>query len=149
MEEEFETNEEEMKIQMLEEQQDFMDDIREEQMEEGMTPETEKILDKYKFLNEVKESDNTIKTSYVTKAELGKPLFPVRFWLEIASYAKLKNYDTIRKYCLEKANNITDTGLSNEGFLLGLVVTKRRETKTARKSHDVDIQEREKLNLKY
>jgi len=134
----------------LAQQQEFMDDVKEEQLEESMLPEQEKLLDKYLFLNNVKESDNTIKTSFLTKAELGKPLFPVRFWLELATYAQLKGYDIVKDYCIDKAKNITDTGLSNEGFLLGLVVTKRRETALQRKkSPTPELQQKETKNIKY
>ena len=151
-EEEYTTEEEEYimdKEAELAEQQDFMDDMKEEQLEDSMLPEQERLLDKYLFLNNVKESDNTIKTSYLTKTELGKPLFPVRFWMELATYAELKGYHIVKEYCISKAKNITDTGLSNEGFLLGLVVTKRRETAVKRKSPVSELQQKENKNIKY
>lgn len=80
----------------------------------------------HSFLTGVLKADDRIKTSFLTVPELGKPVFSVRFWLNIASYSKLKGFDLVHNYAIQKAKNTTDTGLSREGFIINTSVTQKK-----------------------
>ncbi len=86
------------------------------------------------------DSRDTIRTTYLSKDELGRPLFSVRFLLDlhkIASYyldpilAELKldpkKYNGIANYFWQKNQNITNSGMSNEGFSMNLNVTQKKD----------------------
>lgn len=83
------------------------------------------------------ESDNTIKVTYLDKEELGIPLFSVRFLLDMEDVANhylnpiaehLKGMNKISDYFFKKVLNITDSGMSKEGFAMNLNVTRKMDT---------------------
>lgn len=123
--------EEEMKEDLIEEDIEAQNELREELSEEdaeayGIT-EPEKQYDRFKFLTEVRELPDTIRTSFLSKQELGSPLFPVRFWLNLEILARLRGYKLVGDFLLKKALITTHSGLSKEGFLLNTAITNRRE----------------------
>ncbi len=86
------------------------------------------------------DSRDTIRTTFLTESELGRPLFSVRFLSDlnkIASYyldpilieLKLdpKKYNGIANYFWEKNQNITNSGMSNKGFAMNLNVTQKKD----------------------
>ncbi len=125
--EDIEEFEEEQAEEKKEEDQELMEELREEDAEAYGVPEPEQKYERFKFLTEAREMDDTIRTSYLTKSELGFPLFSVRFWLNLELLAALKKYDILRKYLNDKALVTTHTGLSREGFLMNTAITRRKE----------------------
>ena len=85
------------------------------------------------------ESPNTIKTTFLHPEELGRPLFSMRFLLDMEDVAKhyldgltekYNKYGTKNKisaYFYNKALNMSDSGMSNEGFAMSLNVTRKMD----------------------
>lgn len=140
------TNEdvEDMKEDLLEEQKEeereLLEDMKEEDAEAYGVPEAEEKHDRFKFLTEIRDGDDTIRTTYLTKTELGVPLFSVRFWLNLQLLAELKKYKIISDYLYNKALVTTHSGLSREGFLVNTTVTKRKEMTKHRAKQEVKIE---------
>lgn len=120
----------------LETQRELQEDLSEEDAREYGAPEPEQIFERFKFLTEVRDRDDTIRTGFVNEEELGRPLFPVRFWNNLKAIAKMHNYDIVSKYCRDKALNITSSSLSRDGFLLNTSVTKRKERLKSKKGYN-------------
>jgi len=127
--EDLEEMEEEQAEEKKESEQELMEDLREEDAESYGVPEQARTFERFKFLTEVRDLPDTIRTSYLTKSELGFPLFSVRFWLNLKLLADLKEYNYLGDYLHNKALVTTHTGLSREGFLLNTAITKRKESK--------------------
>ena len=135
---------------MEEDEQDRMDESMEDQtllpkeiMEAYGSPEPEEKMNQHSFLHKAAFlSDDTIRTTFLHQEELGKPLFTVRFMMDmedIASYyldpiileingkngTKIEN--KISSYFKEKIYNITHSGMSNKGFAMNLNVTRKMD----------------------
>jgi len=130
--EELEDLKEEMQEEDLEEQQELREELSESDSEAYGVSEPERVYERFKFLTEVRDMPETIKTGYLTKPELGFPLFPVRFWLNLELIAALKKYQILRDYLHDKSTITTSSSLSRDGFLLNTAITRRKETKKQR-----------------
>lgn len=98
-----------------------------EEAEAGSPPVPEDNPTVLKFLNEVLDSDDRLKTAYLNNQELGLPTFPVRFWLNLHKYFEVVHkYPIMADYCRNKALITTDTSLSRDGFITSLSVTQKR-----------------------
>ena len=122
---------------------------RAQEFQEGYPPPTDdEKHNQFTFLNKAAfESENTIRTTYLDKEELGRPLFSVRFLLDMEDVAKhyldpiaehLKGTNTISTYFLRKAQNISDSGQSKEGFMANLAAKKIIDT-TRRKLSEASL----------
>ena len=94
----------------------------------------------HKFLHDVAISDNTTKTGYLTKEELGMPKLPVRTHKELALFCReIANMDYFADYFEKEAEIITSTSLSKDAKLLELAVISKRQledvTKTSKKEN--------------
>lgn len=156
--------------QYTEEDLEMMKEIQEEQAEdvfdenqmlnkefaEGYPiPEPEEKINSAAFLNKAAfQSKDTVKTTYLSEGELGRPLFNVRFLLDMHDITKHYLDDMIKElnhtlneeekdkviqienrianYFLEKVRNITDSGMSNKGFAMNLNVTRKMDSTRAR-----------------
>lgn len=160
--------------QMEEEMQDMKDDDQQDQFENSMEfhegygpPEQEERRNAHTFLHRsVFEEDDTVRLTNLDQEELGRPLFNVRFLLDMEDIAKfyldeeildmnLKEKENLEKenskkdkskedkvqifsenkiadYFRQKIKNITDSGMSKEGFTMGLNVTRRMDTSRKR-----------------
>ena len=114
--------------------------------------EAEERKNQHSFLHKAAfESQDTIKTTFLHPEELGRPLFSIRFLLDMEDVAKhyldslskhYKKYGTENKiadYFYNKALNISDSGMSNEGFAMSLNVTKKMDMQR-RKISDSSMQ---------
>ncbi len=116
----------------------FLD--QQEYMEAYGSPQAEEKLNQHAFLNKaVFNTLNTVKNSYFTEEELGRPLFNVRFLMDMEDIAKhyldpfislFENEDKpvenkISNYFLMKAYNISESGMSREGFAMNLNVMRQ------------------------
>ncbi len=146
-------NEEDYEQELLEEMQSQQeDDASETQAEQMMNqqefqegygaPEPEEKQNQFQFLNKaVFDSPDYTRTTFLTESELGRPLFNVRFLLDMHDISKYyldsmikamggePNKDNkIAGYFWEKIQNITGSGMSNKGFAMNLSVTKKMDT---------------------
>lgn len=112
----------------------------------------EQILNPSAFLHRAAfETDNTLRTTYLTETELGRPLFSVRFLLDLNNISHhyltpvikqiyeetgVVKQNKIAEYFQEKIKNITGSGMSNEGFAMNLNVTKKIDS-MKRRSRDL------------
>jgi hypothetical protein len=132
----------------LEDEQELRNDLSEDLSEEDAgkygVPDKEELYDRFKFLTEIRDLPDTIRTSNLSKGELGMPLFPVRFWLNLELYARIKGYDLLGAYLHEKAQTTTHTALSKEGFLVNSAITRRRETTRSRIKPKQEVKENAK-----
>jgi len=115
------------KEEQVEEQQELMKDLSEEDIEDYGSIEPDKTYDLMKFLTEVRDQDDTTRTSYLTKTELGIPLFSVRFWENLKILAIMRKRLLLAKFIQSKILSTTSTGLSREGFLMNTTITRKKE----------------------
>lgn len=120
-----------------EEEQELLEDMKEDDAGSYGLPEVEKNYEKFKFLTDVKESQDTVRTTFVTREELGRPLFSLRFYINLEKMARLKAYNLVADYLHHKAITTTDTGLSSEGFLMNLAVKKTTEKLKRKQQREV------------
>lgn len=131
MEEEAEDDAEEEREEAFESQQEMINDYP--------YPEQEEKHNAHFIINKSLEKQDTIRTTFLTEQELGRPLFSVRFLSDLHDDAvranqeiqkitgKELNLNLLEAYYFEKIQNITATGMSNKGFMMNLNVTQRRE----------------------
>jgi hypothetical protein len=139
-----------MQEQMEEEQEDKSDEAMEDQailpkeiMDGYGSPEQEERMNQHSFLHKAAfASNDTIRTTFLHPEELGRPLFTVRFMMDMEDIAHYyldpilleikKKYgleitNKIAEYFREKILNITHSGMSNKGFAMNLNVTRRMD----------------------
>ena len=123
---------EEMMEELRMDAEDDRDDAIEEQI--GLqadypapTPEernnAHNILNKAMFV-----APDTIKTTFLTEPELGRPLFSVRFLMDMFNLAEHYGAKRVSGYFWDKIQNVTASGMSNKGFAMNLNVTQKRDT---------------------
>lgn len=144
--------EKELMEEMQEEQEEKMEEGQQDQFELNEelaqaygAPEPEERMNAHTFLHTaVLGSDDTIRTTFLHEGELGRPIFTVRFMLDMNDIAKyyldpiliqLKmdpRQNGIATYFWEKTQNVTSSGQSNKGFSMNLNVTRRMDSSRKR-----------------
>ncbi len=130
-------------------QEDAADDTQEDQFgnqqeftEAYGSPEPEERHNQHTFLSKSIDAKDTVRVTYLDEQELGKPMFSVRFLLDMEDISKLYLDDLanqlsdekeevknkVADYFRQKISNITDSGMSKEGFTALLNVTKKMDT---------------------
>ena len=130
-------------------QEDATDDTQEDQYDNQQefaeaygSPEPEEKHNPHTFLNKAIEAKDTVRVTYLDEQELGRPMFSIRFLLDMEDIAKLYLDDLAKElsvdnnevenkvanYFRQKILNITDSGMSKEGFAMNLNVTKKMDT---------------------
>ena len=131
--------------------QQAMDDMAEEQGEdteenrllsnmefqEGYADQPEERQNAHTFLSKaVFDQPRTLKTTFLTEGELGRPDFSVRFLSSIKTVAQdlidslareLNLANGVANYFEDKIENITASGLSNRGFSMNMNVTRKMD----------------------
>jgi hypothetical protein len=145
----------EMLEELEEAEQDKIEESEEERIQRSQDiqeaygyPTPDEKHNQHTFLSKAVDADNTVKVTYLDKEELGRPLFSVRFLLDMEDVANHylgpiakhlskgdeKEENKISKYFLMKVMNITDSGMSKDGFAMNLNVTKKMDTTKKRLS---------------
>ncbi len=126
--------------------------LQSQELQEGYGyPQAEEKHNPHSFLHKATfEMPDTIKTTFLTEEELGRPLFSMRFLLDMEDIAKhyldplAKKYpgkdeemgNKISNYFFMKALNMSDSGMSNQGFAMNLNVTRKMDTVRKRVSEE-------------
>lgn len=143
---------EEMEDLSLDEAQDSQDEsmINQQEFQEAYgVPEPEQSFNKHAFLFESLKQDNPEKVTFLHSGELGRPLFTVRFMLDMEDIAISHLDDLLKKYNLPnkissyfraKIENTADSGMSNEGFIQKLNVTQKIDMKRTRVKNLANLQ---------
>ncbi len=141
-------NQQEYQQQMLEEMEDLQEEQALDQFDDQMqnqrewqeaygSPEPEQQHNQHTFLANSLDFQEPEKVTWLGESELGRPLFNVRFLLDIEDIAhyyldeeakKLGVKNEIAAYFREKIKNICDSGMSNKGFVQNLNVTRRMDS---------------------
>ena len=129
---------EDLQEEQMQNQQDAQNEGQMEMSESGYGyPEPEEKYNQHRFIaKSVFESPDVEKVSYLKQEELGRPLFNVRFLLDMEDIAKhyldplIKQHDLqmdnrISVYFRNKIDNICSSGLSNNGFIQTINVSKK------------------------
>ena len=148
--------EEELTPEILEDMEDLQEDELEDQQENQFQnsqenqeiygyPEPDEKHNQHAFISKtVFESPEVEKISYLMESELGKPLFNIRFLLDMEDITKHyidpllkelgipKESNRIANYFRNKIYNICSSGLSREGFIQNMNVTRRMDTTKTR-----------------
>ncbi len=104
-------------------------------------PEPEERVNQHTFLKSSVDSDAPEKVTFMSESELGRPLFNLRFLLDIEDICKFyldemaKEYgidNRISNYFREKINNICSSGMSNKGFVQNLNASRKIEVTRSR-----------------
>lgn len=142
-------DEQEVTPEMIEELEDQRDDQVDDQAQAQQefneaygAPEPEQQMNAQAYLwNASFQSRDTLRTTFLEEGELGRPLFTVRFLLDMEDISKFyidqmvkdfkdKNIEVenrISNYFWDKIQNITSSGMSNKGFGPLLSVTKKMD----------------------
>lgn len=139
----------EQQMQEMEDMEDYQEDQATESSQNSMddnsdwqeaygAPEPDEKQNAHSFLHKATfEQIDTTKTSWLSEYELGRPLFSVRFLLDMEDVAKhyidplakeLGVTNKVADYFLQKIHNTTDSGMSNKGFAMNLNVTRKMDT---------------------
>lgn len=131
--------------------QDIEDDrlLTNQEFQEGFGPGLpDEKHNAHTFLNKATfESPNTLKTTFLSEPELGRPDFSVRFLQSIKTVAEdlinplakeLDLQNGIAHYFKEKIENITSSGMSNKGFSMNLNVTRRMDARRERSIQNLE-----------
>lgn len=131
-----------------EEMQDMQDEVAEDARDDQRDdteaygyPEQEERHNQHTFLSNAVKAQDTVRVSYLDEHELGRPMFSVRFLLDMEDISKLYLdeialdlsttdklvYNNVANYFRQKILNITDSGMSKEGFAMNLNVTKKMD----------------------
>ncbi len=112
------------------------------------SPEPEQRFNQHTFLANSLEFDSPEKVTFMTVSELGTPLFNMRFLLDIEDISKYYLDEMAKKlgipneialYFREKIKNISDSGMSHNGFVQNLNVTKKMEATRQRIKNLPDV----------
>ena len=96
-------------------------------------PEPEQRFNQHVFLSQSIDSESPEKVTFMSESELGRPLFNLRFLLDIEDICKYyldelakknKIENKISQYFRDKINNISSSGMSNKGFIQNLNASK-------------------------
>ena len=90
-------------------------------------PMQEEKINQFTITKEAIHSKDAVRTTFLKREELGLPLFSVRFYLGCQSIAESFNAQMIADYFKSHVQNISSSGMSNEGFIMKLNVTNRRD----------------------
>ena len=145
--EEIEEYQEEQKVEGEESDEDRLA-AQQEFAEAYGSPEPEEKQNQHSFLHKAAfSSPDTIRTTFLSETELGRPLFSVRFLLDMEDvsrhyldgFAKECNGNNrIADYFLNKVQNITSSGMSNKGFAMNLNVTRKMDTTRTRVKGNIE-----------
>lgn len=140
----------EQQIEMEEELEDLQEDNVESNLEAQQDygyPTADPVFNQHAFLHQAAfNAEDTLRTTFLSTEELGRPLFTVRFMLDlykialdeslISSEGKVLSLNKIAEYWRQKIFNVTNSGMSNEGFSMNLNVTQKKE-RSRRRSVDM------------
>jgi hypothetical protein len=156
-------NQEEFEQQMIQDMEDLKEDEMDDQLDDQMlaqeewkeaygVPEPEEKHNQHTFLARSLDIPSSEKVTFLTESELGRPLFSIRFLLDIEDIAKyylddmaksLGLVNEIAIYFREKITNVCNSGMSNKGFVQNLNVTKKMDA-TRQRVRDIPPQVKEK-----
>ncbi len=145
-EEQIQDEMEDIQEEQMEDSEDDRMELSDEMKELYGAPEPEEHFNQHAFLNKAAfQTPNTLKTTFLNPEECGRPDFSVRFLLQMKTISEhyidpivielikdnpdkkeeIKNAISI--YFQKKIQNITDSGMSMEGFSMNLNVMKKIE----------------------
>ncbi len=111
------------------------------------SPEPEEKHNQHTFLSNAIKAKDTVRTTFLSDQELGRPLFSVRFLLDMEDVSRhyldifadgCGGNNRIADYFLNKVQNITDSGMSNKGFAMNLNVTRKMDTTRTRVKGNIE-----------
>ncbi len=144
--EEIEEYKEEQKVEGEESDEDRMAS-QQEFAEAYGSPEPEEKHNQHTFLSNAVKAKDTTRTTFLSEQEIGKPLFSVRFLLDMEDVShhyldgfaeKYGGENRISTYFFNKVQNITDSGMSNKGFAMNLNVTRKMDTTRTRVKGNIE-----------
>ncbi len=140
-----------------EQQEDMQDDnlLLSEEHQAAYTADMspEERQNAHSFLHKAAfDNQDTVKTTYLSESELGRPLFNIRFLLDMEDISKFYIDPLVKElgldeatdnkiaiYFLKKTYNVTDSGMSNKGFSMNLNVTRKMDsTRNRIKSNNIE-----------
>ncbi len=148
-----------MEQESLEESQDLKEDEQEDQYELSQelldsynAIEPEEKFNQFTILSNALRAPDTVKTTWLSESELGRPLFNIRFLLDMEDIAKYyidpllngmkldpDQFNAIAVYFKAKKENVTSSGMSNKGFAMNLSVTKKVDATRKRIKNITDM----------
>ncbi|KKL72879.1 hypothetical protein LCGC14_2080480 [marine sediment metagenome] len=144
--EEIEEYQEEQKVEGEESDEDRLA-AQQEFAEAYGSPEPEEKHNQHTFLSKAVSAKDTVRTTFLSDQELGRPLFSVRFLLDMEDVSRhyldifaesCGGDNRIANYFLNKVQNITDSGMSNKGFTMNLNVTRKMDTTRTRVKGNIE-----------
>jgi len=119
-------------------------ELSQEVQEAYGAPEPEEVQNQASFLHKAAfYSPDTIRTTFLHESELGRPLFSVRFIMDLeilsahyldAICEKYNMENKIKEYFHQKREVTTSSGMSNKGFSMNLNVTRKIDATRKRMS---------------
>lgn len=135
---------EEMENIQLDDAQDHQDEssMNQQEYQDSMMPEELMQHNQHTFLSGSLDQQNPEKVTFLSTSELGVPVFSMRFLQDIEDISKHYLDDLclrhgvdnkISEYFRAKIKNVADSGMSNQGFIQNLNVTKKVDMTRTRK----------------
>ena len=128
-------------IENQEEEADLRAELNSDAIQDYGAPTPEEKINQFTILKSAFDRKDTLRTTFLRKEELGKPMFSVRFYLGCESLCKMFNAPMIEEYFKNHVQNITGSGMSNEGFAMKLNVSNIRNVKRTHERKFEDIGE--------
>ena len=100
----------------------------------GSLPEKEDKQSILSFFNKVIGMTDNTKTGNVSIDELGEVKLPIRTNLELHNYCSTMGMKGLSDYFIRRAQIISGSSLSKDGFLDQLIVTQKKESEIKRKT---------------
>ena len=110
-------------------------ELSQEMQEAYGAPEPEEVQNQASFLHKAAFfSPDTVRTTFLHESELGRPLFSIRFLMDLENLsayyldefcAKFQIVNKIKEYFHQKRETVTSSGMSNKGFAMNLNVTRK------------------------
>lgn len=113
-EEELEEVEDEMNLENEGDKEEDLELTKELQEDYGY-PEPEQKHNAHVIISRTLDSVDTVRTTFLTESELGRPTFSVRFLSDLHDESKRHGLIRIENYFWEKIQNITNSGMSKIG----------------------------------
>jgi len=132
-------------------------ELSQEMQEAYSAPEPEEVQNQASFLHKAAfYSPDTTRTTFLHESELGRPLFSVRFIMELENLSayylgelckELNIENKIEEYFHQKRETITSSGMSNKGFAMNLNVTRKIDA-TRKRTRESSIDNLKGGNIK-
>lgn len=120
--------EEEMEEERMEDETENRYEVNDELADAYGAPPVDEKDNQHSVIRKAMEKEDPTRVTFLTENELGRPVFSLRFYLDMEDLALHYGCNRIADYWKAKVINIAASGMSNKGFLMNLAATRKHDT---------------------